>query len=49
MIYGKCAQCKKNKFFIRKRTFFNEKLNTQLTSKSQICGKCFRAVKKLKI
>ncbi len=42
-----CSACRKVKFIVKVRTYFCKPLNTKVTSNGELCGKCFRQVKKL--
>ncbi len=43
---GRCATCKKVKWFIRKRTY-NHKHLGKMTSKGLLCTKCYKGILKV--
>ena len=45
-IYGKCATCKQNKFFIRKRQV-PLPVGVNATSKKKLCTHCYKGLLKL--
>lgn len=48
MIYGKCMACRKNKWFIRKRSYIVPKVSQRpITSDGELCSECFKAIKKM--
>jgi len=42
-----CATCKKRKFFVRKRTYWVERIKENITTEGKICGKCTRNLAKI--
>lgn len=46
MIFGRCEVCKRRKLFVRKR-YYKTKQTGLITSKSLLCGKCARGIKRL--
>lgn len=46
--FSKCEGCKKQSIIIRKRTYhIKEANNLPITSKSLLCGTCYRSIRKL--
>ena len=45
-LYNRCQGCKKYKFFIRKRKY-THKIAGEITSQAELCGKCYRNIKKM--
>lgn len=48
-LYDKCSACRKKKLFVRIRKYTPKSIGQEITSNNQLCGKCFRAIKKLNI
>lgn len=57
IFYGRCAGCKKDKFFVRKRTYVVPKLILDkhpelsaingMKSDGELCGQCFKSIIKI--
>ena len=47
MIYGQCGSCKKNKFFVKRRSYHCKSIGQKVTSKNELCRKCFLAIKSM--
>lgn len=47
MIYGKCAGCRKNKLFVKERSYVLPTISSDpITSKGNLCKNCFNLIKK---
>ena len=42
---GKCNGCRKNKFFIKKRTYLLSVLGVPITSDGELCRSCYKEIK----
>lgn len=47
MIKGKCAACRKTKWFIRKRSYKIPQFSDPITSDGALCTSCYKLIKKL--
>lgn len=46
--FHKCAICKKRRFFVSHRTYTMPKVSPKpITSQDELCGPCFRTIKKI--
>lgn len=43
-LYGKCEQCHKNGFFVRKRQILMPQIGTPLTSQKELCNSCYNGI-----
>ena len=46
IVFGKCELCRKRRFFIRKRKYTMKDVG-KLTSKANMCGRCFSKIKEV--
>lgn len=44
-MYGFCAGCKREKWWVRQRTYFLPQLNKAITSNGELCKTCFINIK----
>lgn len=45
MFFEMCDGCGKRKFYITRRRLFVKQINKHITSKSELCGACYRRIK----